>query len=408
MALPWLGSLGQLLGLQFISRIHSLKKYTLTTGLIGRALWAIPLCLAIFWGDQAIGTGEAFPYQSWFLVVTFSAFFSSIFSSSSTVTWMAWMRSIISARFHGRFFSMRHQFIMGALILANLFASFIIDWNYRNLNAGFLILGFLGMFAGIASISILFKVHDTKKRNWKNNEAWNIRNLLSYRGFNRILIFSSVFYCAIFMAAPFFPYYFTKELKVSMSTVALWIACSSLGSFLAAGFWGRRIDRSSSVVTIIRSCALKLSLSPFLYLFLNSKTILWVAPFEYFMNGMAWSGFILALTTHLFRHCPRQQSPQFFSFYSAATSLSSAVGILVGGSLIHIFYQKMGFNALWITAGSLRFTAALFLIGLLKNQEIRISLFSKVPRPAWLSTQLVKQAKASSVEDKDSGLSASP
>ncbi len=409
MALPWIGSLGQLIGLKLLNNISSLKKYTLTMALIARGIWTLPLTLAYIWGEQAIKTSTAFPYEQWFILIIFTATLSSIFASTSTVAWMSWMRNLISTRFQGRFLSIRHQFIMGTLIMTNLLASFIIDWKYQSLNAGFLMVGFLGLIAGLTSTSILFRVHDLKNSNWKpSTQTLSIRLLFKNRGFNRVLIFSSAFHCAIFTAAPYFPYYFTHELNLSMGTVTFWIALSSLGNFLAAGFWGKKIDRAHSLTSIIRGCALKLSFSPLLYLILDARTILWVAPLEYFMNGMAWSGFILALTTTLFRHCPKSHSPQYFSLYSASIGLSSAIGILLGGSLVHLFHDSFGFSALWITAGALRFGTAILLIGLLKNQDIRIPAFSRVRKPAWLSTQLAKQAKASSVEEKDSGISAAP
>ncbi len=64
---------------------------------------------------------------------------------------------------------------------------------------------------------------------------------------------------------PFFPYFFTSEVGVPMSRIALWILLGNLGSLMTVGFLGARIDRTGNSLEVVRWMGLLLAVQPLLY-----------------------------------------------------------------------------------------------------------------------------------------------
>jgi MFS family permease len=183
--------------------------------------------------------------------------------------------------------------------------------------------------------------------------------------FRRVIVFSASFNAAIQLAGPYFAYYFTKELGIGMSSVATWAMATNLGAFTAAGFWGARLDRVGGARTIVRVCAALIGLSPLWYLSSDADVIRWIGGIDYFVNGMAWSGFTLSMTTLAIRHCPPGKNAAYFSVYSACNGLASGLAALLGGSLAQWLEPWGGFRALWVVASCLRFAVLIGLFGVL-------------------------------------------
>src|SRR4051794_32099445 len=64
-ALPWIGSVGQVLGTWALHSFKSLKVYTLILASISRALWIVPLAAAAWWRIQTRNAPGQFPVQKW-------------------------------------------------------------------------------------------------------------------------------------------------------------------------------------------------------------------------------------------------------------------------------------------------------------------------------------------------------
>src|SRR5436305_281269 len=57
-AVPWIGATGQLLGIWALPRVPSLKAHTLKLAAIARALWVLPLFLALFLAIETSRSGN--------------------------------------------------------------------------------------------------------------------------------------------------------------------------------------------------------------------------------------------------------------------------------------------------------------------------------------------------------------
>lgn len=366
-SLPWIGSMGQLVGTWAFERADSPKRYTLQLAAAARAVWVFPIFLAIWLGYRSHTTGVAFPATRWILAVAVTGCISSLLASSSGTAWNSWVRELVPERFRGRFFGTRQRYTMTALIAANGLAAAWVGWNPGGYRLGYLILGVLALIAAALSTFLLSRVPDAPMsakpllRAEAAGAARRHRTIAEIFGpplrdpqFRLILLFGASFNGALQIAGPYFPYYFTKELQIPMSSVALWTMLINLGCVLAAGFWGKQIDRAWGARNSLWITGHIVALSPILYAFLSASAVRWVAPIEHFLNGLAWSGYLLATTALLFRSCPAEKSAAWFSIYAAGCGLAGAICTMLGGHLAQVLAPVGGFRALFVIATMMR------------------------------------------------------
>jgi MFS family permease len=76
-----------------------------------------------------------------------------------------------------------------------------------------------------------------------------------------------------------------------------------------------------------------------------------IAPIEYFIYGLAWSGFMLAQTKLLLKMSPNNSSNEcaaYFSIYATVSGISGAIFTFLGGQLVQQLSESGGFKILWI------------------------------------------------------------
>ena len=362
-ALPWLSAVGQFGGIFLFPHLKSLKKYTLGVTLVARGVWVVPLILSLFWGYRAFFYSALFPIREWLLIVVCVASFSALLASSSAVAWMSWIQKYVPTRFFGRFLSVRQSYVMGALILANLTASFLVSWKPSGLYVGYWILGLLAIGVGGSSTFLLSKVPAHKVSSGHSAvtsmssqkifhlllEAWKIKD------FRKTILFAAGFNGVVQMAGPYFPYYFTKELHIPMSSVVVWVLFANFGYCIAAWILRKRMDSLSFLTLVLWISCHLISCSPLVYLVSSVTYVKAVAPLEFFINGVAWAGYFLAMTTLIFKVIPKKNTIFYFSFYTALSGLSCAFFSYLGGTLSVWLLPYGGFHALWIIGSAMRF-----------------------------------------------------
>lgn len=373
MALPWIGSIGQVVGVVAFRRMDSVKRYTLGVAAVARALWLVPLAFAWIEGWKARETGSAFPAQAWFVGAAAVAGVSALFASSSTAAWQSWMKAITPARFQGRFFGVRQRYVMIAVMISNFLAAAILGWKPEGFFAGYAVVGSLALAAAAVSTFLLSRVPESRPEPVSESGPKNVWRELAEpfrdRDFRGVLWFGAMFNGAIQLGGPYFPYYFTREMHVPMHTVALWIMLTNVASFIAAGFWGKRIDRLGDPRGALKACAVMISFSPFLYAFLNPSNIRWVAPLEYFSNGLASAGYLVALNTLLMKRAPRGKNAVYYSVYAALAGFFGALGAITGGGLAQWLLPWGGFRSLWLITVVIRLGVVGAMFRLFFNRE---------------------------------------
>lgn len=358
-AAPWIGSIGQVFGIWALARVRSVRAYTLWVALASRLVWILPIGLAIAWTWRAHQERTEFPVVHWFSILAMTASVAALLGASSAAAWNSWVRGSVPAKIRGRFFGVRQRYVMFTLLLANLIASICVGWKVGEFRAGYLLLGILAVASALVSSLILAQVPDVRsievsRRSLRQTLLEPLKN----QRFKQALILGATFHGAIQLAGPYFPYFFTHELRLPMSLVAIWTALTSLGCFLFTGWWGRKIDRTPNLGKTLWVTGTLLALSPLPYAFLSAETIRWIAPIEYFWNGAVWAGYSIALTTLLFGSCPDARSAVYFSLYAAAMGVAGLAGNLIGAQIAEWFKPWGGFRALWVIASILRVIAA--------------------------------------------------
>jgi MFS family permease len=402
-AVPWIGAIGQIFGLWAFERVSSIRRYTLCVATAARALWAVPLVFAGFWMWRASQYGSVFPRSSWLFLLTCVACFSALLATSSSAAWMAWVQEIVPENFRGRFFGARQRFTVVAVIFANLVGAACVAWKPEGYFLGYALMGVLALVAGAMSVYLLSRVPDAARRVRLERPKRQARpgrlrlsRPISFDGlleplqdasFRRVLIFGAAFNGAVQLTGPFFPYYFTKELGIPMSSIALWTVMTQIGGFASAALWGRKIDQSRDPARMIFIAGNLIALSPLIYSFRAVETIPYFAPFDYTLSGVAWTGYTLAFNTLLFRVCPLKRNAVCFSLYTACAGLAGAAGNLLGGWLAVELQPWGGFRALFLLGGITRFALVWGLSGLLRSVPVvspgsAVSELEKEPDPA--------------------------
>ena len=354
--LPWMGSVGQVVGYFAFSRVRSVRRYTVALASVARGVWLVPALSALYFAWRSRVEGGVFPAERWFLITGGVALVSALAGSSSAVAWLSWMRGIVPQRFQGRFLGTRQRGVMATLILANLLGAVLVDWKWNGVRAGAGLLCVLALVAAALSSGLLARVADLPLKTPEAVRPSRALLLEPYRdpGFVRMLAMGAAFNAAVQLAGPYFSYYFTRDLHIPMGTVALWVMMTNVGAFVASTTWGRSVDRSDRIVRVLAISGALIAASPFPYVFLSAEAVRRFAPVEYLFNGVAWAGYNLAMTTLLFRFAPPKRSALYFTVYHATLGVLGALFSGLGGWLSVALEPVGGFRALWGVAGILR------------------------------------------------------
>ncbi len=367
LAAPWIGSIGQLIGLWVLFRETSYRSYTLKVAALARACWIVPVFTAAYWGFWTWKVQAPFPVEAWFKLTTVFACLSALLGASSSTAWLSWVKALVPSRFQGRFFGVRQRYVMLTLAAAHFIASYWVGWRPGGSYLGYWMLGLCALVSAGISTFLLAKVEDAPAvKSLTGVSFWDaLKEPWADLPFRNLVIFGAVFNFAVQFVGPFFPYYFTKELHIPMSLVSLWIVLVVAGSFVTSSYWGKRIDHSKDPRGVMFFCSHLISISPLFYLMGSAALVKFIAPFEYFINGIAWSGFNLAIMTLLFQKSSGRNPPFYFSIHVATSGVLGALGNFLGGNLSVVLHEYGGFRACFLLGTILRFAAVYFSIPLL-------------------------------------------
>ena len=367
-AAPWLGSIGQLVGYWAYSRVPSLKRYTVGLAAAARSLWILPLFLAIFWtwnlGRLHLlgNTTSEFPKREWFKFLLAVTAVSALLATSSAAAWSSWMRALVPEGFRGRFFGVRHRFVVIALISANALATLVVGWRPSGLFAGFAVMGGFAVVSASLSTFLLSRVPDAalNTRPTVLDISVFLEPFKNPR-FRRVIFFAAAFGGAIQLGGPYFPYYFTHTLKFSMGRVAFWSMLSNVGAFISAGFWGRKIDTTKSARSVLIVAAAMYAFSPLPYL-MPAWILKFVGPVEYFFNGFAFSAYTIGIATLGMAAVPDESATVYFSVFAAAIGITNLCSNFMGGQLAQWLIPWGGFRALWVVTSFARAVVAVIFL----------------------------------------------
>lgn len=350
--LPWIGSIGQILSAWWLSQATSAKRYAWTAMAVGRSAWILVLLLALVPGITKV------QWMAWTAAI---ACFESICSSSGESAWLAWMQGVVPANYRGVFFSVRQRFWVIGIIAANLLGSLMLGWRRGGSYSGYALLAGLALISGWISLVLLAFVPASPRSAAVAFEAKELLKPLRDRRFRVVLVLWPLLNGVVQIMGPFFPYFFTSEVGVPMSRIAIWIMIGNVGSLVTVGYLGARIDRTGNALEVLRWMGLLLAASPLLYVLPSKTAIFWVAPFEHFTSGIANGGLKVAILSLLYSVTPEERNSLYFCIYTAFIGIFGALGTFAGGMLLKFFQTTpalqiygSGFRAFFIAGAALR------------------------------------------------------
>ena len=284
---------------------------------------------------------------------------------------------------------------MAAVILVHGLGMAWAGWAPGGYPVGYGFLLVCALVCAAISTFLLSRVPDTDFGGMKAaRSSWleQVREPLRDTGFRRLILFNAIFQGTIQLAGPYFPYYFTSELHIPMRSVAFWTVLTNLGWFAAATFWGRRVDRVGGSRPAFRLTTNFIALSPLFYVFSSAATVSRIAPFDYFMNGMAWAGYILVYTKLQLERSPRGKCASYFAVGAVATAIASAFGNLLGGQIALWLQPYGGFRALFLIATFARFGVVWGLGHLVFDDRFNLGSVRRI-KTGWREALLAKFEK---------------
>jgi hypothetical protein len=248
---------------------------------------------------------------------------------------------------------------MAAVIAAHAFAVLMVGWRPQGLHLGYAVLLALALVSAGLSTYFLGRVRDVRKNAGSGVSSplltfSQILEPLRDTRFRSLVLFGAVFNGTIQLGGPFFPYYFTRELHLPLSTISFWTILTNLGWFVASVHWGKSADGKRRLGMPFWGALHLIALSPAFYIFASPEMALRIGPIDYFTNGIFWAGYNLVFTTLLLEACPPTRCGTYYSVYAACNGLAGAIGSLVGGQLALILIPFGGFKALWVVTTVLR------------------------------------------------------
>jgi MFS family permease len=326
--LPWIGSIGQVLSAWWLSRATSAKRYTLAAMAIGRSVWIFALLLALLPGISKV------QWMEWTAAI---ACVASICSSSGAVAWLAWIQGVVPIGRRGVFFGIRQRCWVIGILAANLVGSLLLGWRQEGPYACYAILGALAIISGWVSLGLLAFVPPSPHSSAVRFEGKEFLRPLRDPRFRVVLVLWPLLNGVMQIMGPFFPYFFTSEVGVSMSRITLWIMLGNVGSLITVRYFGERIDRTGDSLEVLLWMGLLLAVSPLFYVLPSNANISWIAPPEHFLNGIANGGLKVAGVSLLCSVTPDENNSLYFCVYTALTGIFGLLGTFAGGLLIKFF-----------------------------------------------------------------------
>ncbi|MFN7683953.1 MAG: MFS transporter [Oligoflexia bacterium] len=369
-SIPLLGSVLQLLGVMALSGSCSrlpLKWLCIFLSLVARSLWVLAFLLPVA-GPESIG-----------IIATAS----SAIGLTGTSFWMAWMKGTVPPRFEGRFWGARARGstlgIIGAHLAAGALLQLSVQFLAQPSDARFGVLLTLALLSAAGSLWLLVGPAGSLglREKEKTHFRLNLTQVFSSPSDRQLIWTWCLFHAGVQLGAPYFPYYYTREVGLAPAEVALWYGITQTAIAVSAISWGRRWDRSFngrdlSPRTLLLVTGTVLALSPIPYMIKDASVLRWIGPPEYFINGLAWAGFQIGFNTLLFKRAGNQnpsRATALFAVMTAAQGASSALAAWAGSVLAQALEAWGGFQALWALTACIRLSIAWFILPAVVSDE---------------------------------------
>lgn len=248
-ALPYVGTLGQILAVVLIERTGLRKYQFLHTQILGRSLWlavaAIPLLLPVP-SDAAV----------WSVMAVLLAIY--LMDALSSPAWLTWMGHLIPRRIRGRYFARRTQWSQVVQVVVVLAVGITVDrlgaatgatgtFTPTTLLYGICVILAIGSVFGVTDPMLFHRIREVLPPAYNRNDVPILRLLVEpfkNRLFRYYVVYWTAFTFTMTVAAWYWWLCAIELLGFSKLAInILFLVVVPLTGIVSSGWWGKAIDR---------------------------------------------------------------------------------------------------------------------------------------------------------------------
>lgn len=325
-------SLVQLKSADITEKLKSRKK-TINLFVLLHALMGLPIILIpyLFKSHQAV-----------FLIIFVTLFTS--FSAIAGPAWSSLMSNHVPYKSRGRYFGWRNK-IFGIISVSCAFiAGFILYTFKNNILRGFLIIFSIAFICRFISWYFLTQMYEPKLKVKKESyfTFLDFIKRIKESNFAKFVIFVASLNFCVNIASPFFSVFMLRYLKFNYLTYTVVITTVSIAHIFTIDRWGSHADKVGNV-KVIRFTSLFIASLPFWWI-INQNPVYLV--FIQIISGFAWSGFNLCATNFIYDAVTPEKRTRCIAYFNVCNGLALCLGALLGGYLVNILPQFLGFRIL--------------------------------------------------------------
>ena len=384
-ALPFLGSIAQLLASSVMEKRRNRRALMLGYGIAARALWLLVGLVPI------LVPGE-YNLRLWALLLLCSA--SAFCAAFLNVSFLSLLADVVPINVRGRYLAARYK----AGLVAGFLVSFAVGWLLDMLpsTTGYAVVFALAAVLGVLDIVLYFfiKWPPMERQDEKAGFGTFLRGALRDKRFVLVCAFWTLFYFACRISNPFWPIYMLGTLDMSYRQLSLMVTMVfNVCSILAISRWGRSIDQRGIYATAVISCAI-IVIVPLPYL-IATPSMLWPVMLGEALSGLGWSGSDLVAMNMYLAASPQEGRSVYIACYMLFTQLlGNALAFVAGGWMVdNVFPVLESITAtivpvtrhtgIFVLSLALRLAVVLLFLPRLRQKDdppMRIILTGRAPR----------------------------
>jgi MFS family permease len=325
-AVPMLCVVAQLFTSAIVERGTSRRTLTLAAALTNVLGWIliimIPYAAAGLSATAQIGLLTA--------IVALGAFFAHVQGNARS----SWVGDLVPAQMRGRFFGRITMFAgfiaMGFALAEGLFLDYVKNMGI----AAFSVLFVFGMLFGLANASLFAPQADVPLQRQESRPTFlaMVKAAFTNRPLMMLMLFHLLWQVQM-IAAPFYPTYMLRDMKMPFFGVGLINAAAQITVLATSPLWGRIVDRYGCRPVLV-ACTAALVPIPLIWIWMTTplRIYMTVIPLN-LVSGVIGAGVSVAITTLMYKATPSAGRSVQFAVYSLFVVLVPAPLPVIGGYL---------------------------------------------------------------------------
>ncbi len=340
----FVGSLFGLLSYSVLKHFRSKKQLCVIF-----SIYQVILCVLL-------GVFYFFISQNKVFVIIFLFILFNVFDVITRIIHTDWIGKLFVLKRIGAYTAQKQILLQMISIIPILLSGYLLDTLFvgQNVLIGFTILFIIAALSRLIGAHYLNKINATEtrediKEEIKEHKISLIKvikkDVLQNKEYKFFLIVILILYFSIFMASPYFKYYFLESLGLSYFSFVFLHVITVVSTVLSLRYWGQINDKYGAS-KILKATTLFFPLYTLLLIFFH-RSFLLLCLLNFF-DGMLVGGFVIAIRTYFYQNT-RKDLITHFSLFSFVQALGVILGTLFGGYIIvkasNFFLQEI--HALW-------------------------------------------------------------